>query len=197
MLSDERTAWDERYRKGPHEPRQPDAFFVRAYREFVHPLFPRGGTALDVAGGAGRHAIFLARHGWRVTLNDISPVGLDRAHRHAAQRGVTLDYLPGNTRDASFGRARFDLVLVFFYLERGILPRIKAALRPGGLVIYKTYTREHAKFSTHGTAHPTYFLEPGELLRFFSRFRVLHYEETVRDAADREKGTAQLIARKA
>ena len=191
MPEDERDAWNERYRNGSHGGAAPDRFLIASYEEFIQPLFPGGGTALDIAGGAGRHALYLAERGWHVTLADISEVGVRRARATAGQSGVTLNYLLGDTRELEFGSERFDLALVFYYLEREIFPKISAALRPGGLLIYKTYTHEHEKFAAHRLSHPMYFLRDNELLSAFPGFRVLHYHESVR-----ERGIAELVARK-
>ena len=109
----------------------------------------------------------------------------------AKAHGVTIDFLTGDARSLDFGRERFDIVMVFFYLERDILPMLCAALRPGGLVIYKTYTHEHEKFAIHRLSHPMYFLDDNELLHAFPGFRVLHYRESVH-----ERGVAELVARK-
>ena len=190
MSDAERIAWDERYRQGSHSARQPDPFLVDAYDEFIHPLFPRAGVALDLAGGVGRHALFLAQRGWQVTLSDISSVGVQRARRAAEKHRVRIDFLIADARQFSADEA-FDLIVVFFYLERELFPQIASALRPGGLVVYKTYTCEHERFSDKGLSHPMYFLRPNELLRAFPGFSVLQYRETVR-----EKGIAELVARK-
>ena len=65
-----------------------------------------------------------------------------------------------------------------------------AALKPGGNLIYKTYTTEQKNFAG-GPSHPMFLLEPNELLHAFSSLRVLHYHETVQG-----KGVAELVARK-
>jgi SAM-dependent methyltransferase len=191
MPDNERDAWNQRYREGSHGGRSPDPFLVKSFEEFIEPLFPATGTALDVAGGAGRHAVYLAERTWRVTLADIAEVGIERAHELAKAHGVAIDFLAGDARSLDFGRERFDIVMVFFYLERDLLPMLAVALRPGGLVIYKTYTHEHEKFAIHRLSHPMYFLGDNELLHAFPGFRVLHYRESVH-----ERGIAELVARK-
>ena len=64
------------------------------------------------------------------------------------------------------------------------------ALRPGGVLIYKTYTELQPRLGK-GPTHPMHLLKQNELLRAFSQLNVLHYEETIRD-----RGVAQLVARK-
>lgn len=191
MPHNEREDWNQRYREGSHGGSGPDQFLVRSHEEFIQPLFPLSGAALDVAGGTGRHALYLAERGWRVTLADFSEVGLERARAAARQRGASLDFIVGDTREIDFGMERFELLLVFFYLERDIFPKLSAALRPGGLLVYKTYTHEHEKFAAHQLSHPMYFLRDNELLHAFPGFRVLRYHESIR-----ERGIAELVARK-
>ncbi len=79
--------------------------------------------------------------------------------------------------------------MVFFYLERKIFRELLQAIRPGGLLIYKTYTSVEAKLN--GPKNPAHLLEPGELLRLVAGLRVLHYREELA-----EKATAELVARK-
>jgi hypothetical protein len=89
------------------------------------------------------------------------------------------------------GHEQYDLILVFFYLQRELFPALISALKSGGMLIYKTYTSEQKRFSTTGPTHPMFLLEPNELLRAFASLRILHYQETIA-----EKGVAELVALK-
>lgn len=201
-----RARWDQRYHQSDAAPRPPDAFLMEAFNAFIHPAFPHAGDALDVAGGSGRHALHLAERGWRVTLTDISQAGLAKAQAAARQSGLSLRLLLGDTRQLDFGAACFDLALGFFYLDRPTLPKIARALRPGGLVIYQTFTSEHRKFATFGATKPSYFLRPQELRQAFPDFELLFYEEGAVASpatsglpllgAATEPGLARLVARK-
>ena len=188
---EKRQRWNQKYREGSHTSLEPDPFLLEAYQEFVAPLFPAPGTALDVAGGVGRHALWLARRGWEVTMVDISEVGTAQASENATASGVRLRVETADLLAYDFGRERCDLVLAFFYLQRELFSQMAAALKSGGLIVYKTYTREHQNFACFGLEHPMFFLEANELLHAFSELRVLHYRETLR-----EKGVAELVARK-
>ena len=190
MEENARIEWDRRHTHGSHNSRTPDPFFVSAYEQFVAPNFKYVGRALDIAGGIGRHAVYLAERGWLVTLMDISDVALKQARRHAEERDVHILAEQIDLTEAQLPASAFDLVLVFFYLERSLLPQIADALRPGGILIYKTYTREQLKM-VGGPTHPMHLLEPNELQGAFSRLRILHYVETIED-----KAVAELVARK-
>jgi len=188
MSNDERAAWDERFRSGDHGSRDPDPFLGQL--ENYSELLPSGRRALDVACGAGRHAIWLAERGWNVTACDISFEALRRAAALASERGLHLALYCADLDTAPLLPHKFDLITCFFYLQRKLLPALKAALSPGGLIVFKTYTTDQLRFSD-GPRHPLHLLQPGELLDTFRDFRVLYYEETVQDS-----GVAQLIARK-
>ncbi|MGB9120407.1 MAG: class I SAM-dependent methyltransferase [Candidatus Angelobacter sp.] len=188
---DERTLWDKKYSERSHGSLEPDPFLVSAYDEFFFGTTP--GLALDVAGGVGRHSIWLAQRGWRVKLLDISEVGIKQAEVNAKRSG-TAGSISSEVGDLNtmqdLGQEQYDLVVVFFFLQRQLFPALAAAIKPGGFLIYKTYTTEQKNFSG-GPSHPMFLLEPNELLHAFRSLRVLHYHETIQ-----QKGVAELVARK-
>ncbi|HVG90895.1 MAG TPA: class I SAM-dependent methyltransferase, partial [Alphaproteobacteria bacterium] len=191
MDIDEKASWNKKYSEGSHSSLEPDPFLVSACDEFLFGTSP--GLALDVAGGVGRHAIWLAQRGWRVKLVDISEVGIKQAEENAKQTG-TVSSIITEVRDLNseqdLGPEQYDLVMVFFFLQRELFPALVAALKPGGILIYKTYTTEQKNFAG-GPSHPMFLLQPNELLRAFPSLRVLHYHETIQ-----ERGVAELVARK-
>jgi 2-polyprenyl-3-methyl-5-hydroxy-6-metoxy-1,4-benzoquinol methylase len=191
MELDEKASWNKKYSEGSHSSLDPDPFLVSAYDEFLFDTTP--GLVLDIAGGVGRHAIWLAQHGWRVKLLDIAEVGIkqvkENAKRAGTSRSISAEVCDLNAMQ-NLGREQYDLVIVFFFLQRELFPALLAAIKPGGILIYKTYTTEQKNFSG-GPSHPMFLLEANELLRTFSAMRVLHYHETIQ-----EKGVAELVARK-
>jgi 2-polyprenyl-3-methyl-5-hydroxy-6-metoxy-1,4-benzoquinol methylase len=191
MELDEKASWNKKYSEGSHSSVQPDPFLVSAYPEFVADR--PAGSALDLAGGVGRHSIWLAQRGWRVKLLDISEVGIQQAEESAKRTGTEASIIT-EIRDLNvmqdLGREQYDLVLVFFFLHRELFPALAAAVKPGGFLIYKTYTNEQQRFNG-GPSHPMFLLQPNELLHAFSSLRVLHYHETVQ-----QKGVAELVAQK-
>jgi len=193
--------WNRKYSEGSHGSLQPDPFLVAACEEFLSAASP--GLALDVAGGVGRHAIWLAQRGWRVKLLDISEAGVRQAEENAKQTG-TASSIAIEVRDLNsgqdLGREQYDLIVVFFFLQRELFPALAAALKPGGHLIYKTYTTEQQRITAEaskigacktGPSHPMFLLQPNELLHAFPSLRVLHYHETIQ-----ERGVAELVARK-
>ena len=82
------------------------------------------------------------------------------------------------------------MVSVFNYLHRPLIPVLKRSVRPGGIVIYKTYTRKQAQFGT-GPRNPDFLLGENELPELFAGFRQLLYRETCKSEA-----TAALVAQR-
>jgi SAM-dependent methyltransferase len=99
------------------------------------------GPALDLGTGEGRNAIWLAERGWQVTAVDFSAVGLAKAAKLAARRGVTgVRWVEADLREYQPGPAAYDLVLLaYVHLppdEFGaLLQRAASALAPGGTLL--------------------------------------------------------------
>ena len=180
--------WDTRYRTDAYVlGKEPVAFLENNVG-----LLPKG-RALDVAAGEGRNAVFLAEHGFEVDAIDISPVGLAKADALAEERGVKIRTIQANLEEYDLGVEQYDVVANLYYLQRDLTPKIKRALKPGGVVIYETYTLEHLEMNTaRGPKKRAYFLQAGELREMFKDFEILHYAETRTD----RKAVASLIARK-
>jgi len=188
VSSQERTTWDQRFREGSHAGSPPDPF-LEQLKEYSS-LFLPNRRALDVACGAGRHAVWLAERGWHVIGCDLSLEGLQKARALAQQRAVRLDLVCLDLGMPCLPVERFDLIVVFFYLQRNLFEPLQRALRSGGLMVYKTYTTDQNRFSG-GPSHPLHLLQPQELLEQFRHFRILCYQETLQG-----RGVAQLIAQK-
>jgi 2-polyprenyl-3-methyl-5-hydroxy-6-metoxy-1,4-benzoquinol methylase len=139
---DEREHWNRKYREAPEAWIEPDPFLPSAYSEYIRPLFPNGGSALDLAGGAGRHSIWLAKQGWEVTLIDISETGVEQARWNAGALASQIRFVIDDLTGFAVSHTQFDMVMAFFYLDRQIFPEVVKAIRPGGLLVYKTLTME-------------------------------------------------------
>ena len=92
------------------------------------------------------------------------------------------------------GSASCGAVLVFRYLHRPLAPEIVRVLRPGGLLLYETFTRKQRELSEH-PKNPAFLLEPDELPALFSALETLRAEEVLVQAPERE-AVARLVARK-
>jgi SAM-dependent methyltransferase len=169
------------------------------------PLLPTG-AALDLACGRGRNAIFLAEHGRPVTAVDWSPAALDLLEKRAQtlnlpvrriqriekakQARAGIDLVEADLESAQLEVNGYFLILCVRYLQRSLFPQICRALRPGGMLLFETYTKAQLDFSG-GPRNPAHLLDKGELRRAFPELQTVFYREL-----RAEQGIASLAARK-
>lgn len=183
-----RAHWDARYRDA-YVPRPPSELL----RRWLGQLPP--GRALDLACGTGRNTLLLAEHGWQALGVDISPVALLRAQAEARRRGLSLDLLAVDVERWPWPHSRFDLVGVFRFLDRTLCSRLATALRPGGVLIYETFTVAQRSYEG-GPRSDALLLQPGELPMLFPALEVLEYAEGVFEEDGRPRALARLVARR-
>jgi len=194
MERDEKTFWNQKYADAPEKWLEPDPFLETACNEFLSRR--TSGAALDLAGGAGRHALWLAERGWRVKLVDISDVGLSLAEQKASLGSATGrngGVITENVDLASIsdlGKEEYDLIVIFYFLRRELFPALISALKPNGFLVYRTYTIDQQKLG-RGPGDPQFLLQANELLQAFTSLRIWHYRERIA-----EKATAELVAQK-
>lgn len=184
----DRERWDRKFASSDFIYGKDPAGFLVANVE----LLPATGHALDVAAGEGRNSVFLARQGLVVDAVDISEVGLAKARQLAGEAGVSINTIVADLSVYSVTPETYDVVVVINYLQRDLIDDLKAALKPGGIVIYETYTA--AQLDIPGAHHMRreYLLEAGELRVMFEEFEILEYREKV----DENAAVAGLVARK-
>ncbi len=174
MTEFDRQRWDEKYtnRDSPREI-VPDDWLI----ECATPL--PVGRALDLACGLGHNAIWLAERGWTVDAVDISPVGLTLAARRAEQVDVRgINWIAADLDSFEPEPAGYDLVIVFRFLDRESVPAIvQAGLKPGGRLVYETFTTAQLERDDDHIQNPKYALHPGELPEIFPKFDVVTYRE--------------------
>jgi tellurite methyltransferase len=194
MEPEEKSRWNERYRDRPEAWTEPDAFLVRAYGEFLREQ--RAGVALDLAGGAGRNSIFLVERGWQVDLVDISEVALELAReklrwiKASGDAGSLSTQAVDLNSVSDLGHNKYDLIVVFYFLRRELFPAVIRALKPGGVLVYRTYTIDRMNVPG-GPSDPGYLLQHGELREAFGGLEILFYNETKSG-----KTAAELVGRK-
>ena len=189
-MSDSQDKWDRIYARGSHNAK------VAAILSRHTDLVQTSGLALDIACGQGTNALALAALGMEVDAWDISAVAIeqlkDAAHRqrlavNARIVDITPDVFPDN---------HYDLILNCHYLDRSLTTAITSALKPGGLVMFQTFTAN--KLADIGPSRQDYLLQPDELLSMFKDFETESYcdESQNVDRNDPLCGRAYLVARK-
>lgn len=154
----------------------------------------RLGPVLDLACGYGRHSLAAARLGLPVLALDRDQEALRTLQRDAPPlvQCVRTDLEAGF--DIPVAPASCGAVLVFRFLFRPLARAIVEALRPGGLLLYETFTIDHRKFG-QGPKNPAFLLESNELPRLFESLHTLAYEEVV-TPGPRPVALARLVARR-
>ena len=172
MSQDDQIRWDRQH--GERQAReQPAAFLCDIFDSQRWDVPP--GRALDLACGSGRHALFLAERGFEVTAVDISPVALAHGAERARKKSLSISWHQADLENYRFEAAAYDLILNIDYLQRSLIPAIKASLKTGGFVIFETYLIDQQTIGHPKT--PNYLLQHNELLESFRDFRVLYYRE--------------------
>ncbi len=140
-------------------------------------LLPLTGKALDLACGRGRHALWLAARGLSVCALDRNLTALAELEQSAAARRLNISTRVVDLEEdgGGLGNAEFDAIVVVHYLHRPLFPAILSALRPGGVLVYETFTRAQATLGK--PTNPDFLLESGELLGLVEPLTVLDARE--------------------
>ena len=176
--------WNQRWKERRQRPLQVDALLLK-----ILPLLPESGTVLDIACGRGRNAVFLQQQGRQVTAVDGSAEALDQLHDSCPEI-ITLHH---NLHQPLVLDRQYDLVLQFFFLDRQQLPDFMQWVRPGGVMIVRTFS-DAGDFGSKG-GNPEHRLVPGELLEIFSGWEILCHEEGL-EPSHKGGSLAGIVARR-
>ncbi|MBA3375708.1 MAG: class I SAM-dependent methyltransferase [Actinobacteria bacterium] len=161
------------------------------------------GCALDLACGEGRHAVWLAQRGWRVTAVDFSEVAIGKARARAAREGVEVDFRTVDLLDFDPEERVFDLVLVLFLQlpadeRRLVLGRAAGALAPGGTFVLVGHDVANLTEGAGGPSDPAVLYTPEDIVAELSRLEIEKAERVLRDVegADRPAIDALVRARR-
>ena len=194
-------AWDQRYAASElvwsREPNQ----FVAAE---VADLAP--GTAVDLAAGEGRNAIWLASRGWSATAVDFSQVALDKGAQLVEEAGIELEgTVAWVCADATTWQPAepVDLVVVA-YLQLPAEDRRRAVrgavtmLRPGGTLLLVAHDSTNLTEGTGGPQDPSVLMTAEEVLDDLSGLdvEVIRAERVAREvrSADEHGGEERRTA---
>ena len=188
--TDNRVLWDRKYEEGLPSLTKPDPFFVSAYGRLVDRSFAKAGMALDLAAGLGRHALWLADRGWQVSAVDVSAVAIGKLSQAAGELNVKINLFAVDAAEYDFEPERFDLIVLFYHLDRGLFPKIVSALNPGGLFVCKMAVHWGPEIGfTSANFRP---LDKSELVSLVPDLQVIdHHERPVRD-----RGVVEFIGKK-
>ncbi len=186
MPEADRIKWEAKYADAAAAPSTP----APTLGEIQH-LLPSSGAALDVAGGAGRNAIWLAQRGLEVTIADISPAGLALAQSRAAEAGVELQTVETDIAASPPPPGPWRVVMCVYYLNRDFLRSCAAIIEPGGLLVVLHPTLTNLQRRQKPPA--AFLLQDNELPELATGLEVVHHSEGWRQD---DRYEALLVARK-
>ena len=149
--------WDERYSAADFNVARPPSQFIETEPGALPP-----GRALELAAGAGRHTVWLAGRGWRVTAVDFSRAGLALNRSYCAARGVDeslVDWVVADLSDYEPERGAYGLALICnFQASWAVQARARAgaaaALAVGGTALVLGYDLANLTEGTGGHGTP-------------------------------------------
>ncbi len=180
------SSWDNRYRERS-APLDPAAFVTVE----LAPLLGPPGRALDVAGGAGRHGVWLAERGWETTMIDTSEVAITLAGERATTAGVDLRLVHSDLTAEKLPDGPWDLVLIVHYLQRDLFSPAIDHLADGGLIAFSVATVRNLERRERPSL--PYLLQEGEAPSLVDGLQILHYAE---GWSIEDRHEARVVARK-
>ena len=152
---------------------------------------------LDLGCGVGRHALYLASLGFKVSACDASPQGIAVTAEEARKRGLTLDLGEGHMTDLPYETGQFAYVLSWNVIYHGdptvvrqAVSEIHRVLRPGGLyqgtmiskrnesyrqgreIAPKTFVQNDGGLDGDKT-HPHFYCDAREVIDLFKGFELI------------------------
>ncbi|HPE26928.1 MAG: methyltransferase domain-containing protein [Rhodobacteraceae bacterium] len=155
----------------------PADFLLRAA-----PWLTPGESALAIADGEGRNSVWLAGQGLAVTAFDPAPNAVAKARRLAEAKGTAVEFHLTDLDGWDWTR-QFDIVAAIFIqfvapAERPrLFDRIKAALRPGGLLLLHGYAPRQVDYGTGGPSRRENMYTLDLLHDAFAGWQVLRAED--------------------
>ncbi len=165
MSGADRERWDQRYAGLGVAPQGIEPLPVF---EHCEDLFPTSGTALEIACGRGRGAVWLASRGMTVLASDVSPVAIELAEEHATASDVAdrCEFAVWDLDDGLPPSEPVDLVLCHLFREADVDQAMIDRLVPGGLLAI-------ACLSEVGHGPGSFRAKPGELTTAFAALDML------------------------
>jgi tellurite methyltransferase len=179
VSQDSKTQWDQRYSR-------PTFIFGKSPAQFLaenYQYIPYEGSVLDMGMGEGRNAVFLAQKGYKVTGVDLSSVAVKKSYLLAQEFGVKIKGVVASLKDYKISPGTFDAIICFYWVDRGMVEKIKTWLKPGGILIYEAYTLRERERDPGKRSDPLNdnYLREQELIRLFPGMRVLKYQEPLHE----------------
>jgi len=178
-MTNDRERWDRKYLDRQVETSiQADPLLLQ-----YAPRLSGPGRALDVAAGTCDNACLLAQLGYDSFAVDISVRGLGLCRQKAISNHLTVFTFVADLGIYPLPADAFDVISVMRFLDRALVPQLKASLRSGGWMFYRTFNQR--KLLKNPSFSPAYVLTDGELQAMFADWEPVdssdqeQYDDTV------------------
>jgi len=187
--------WDERFSEPGYAYGTEPNGFLASVADRIPP-----GRVLSLAEGEGRNAVFLAGLGYEVTAVDASKVGLAKAERLAAERGVAITTVHADLADFEIEPGTWQgIVSIFCHLppivRASLHERCLRGLVPGGVFVLEGFTPRQLELATGGPKSIELLMDLPTLRRELPGLRFEIARETERPAAEGQyhRGTVAVV----
>ena len=185
MALKDKIKWDKKYKETPKllEDRNPGEKLILAINK------TKGKKALDIACGAGKNSIYLAKNDFFVDALDISEIALNSLKSKNLENITTFlidldEYTPLENN--------YDFIVKTNFLDKNLIPKLSNSLKKDGILYIETYM-EHER-NEKPNSNPAFYLKKDELKTFFdNNFEILDYDEFDNEAIELYKMRKQSI----
>jgi cyclopropane fatty-acyl-phospholipid synthase-like methyltransferase len=192
--------WNERYASDEFVyGTEPNAFLVHNAKILTGPV-------LSLAEGEGRNAVFLASLGLDVLGVDGSEVGLAKAQKLAASRGLTIrtevaDLATYEPPENFYGSIVSISAHLPSEIRKRLYPLVERSLKPGGILLLEAYTKAQIARDTGGPKDPDMCMSRVLLEKEFPNCEPILSQEIEREVIEGKSHTGlasvvQFIAKK-
>lgn len=175
--------WNERYAGSEYVyGTEPNSFLAEHTKLLTGPV-------LSLAEGEGRNAVFLASLGLEVLGVDSSDVGMAKAQKLAAAKGVIIRTEMADLATCDLTENHYGSVISIFAhlpaaIRRRLYPLVERSLKPGGILLLEAYTLAQLPKTTGGPKDPDMLMSAAGLQNEFPRCEVILAREIDRDALE-------------
>ncbi len=158
------------------------------------------GKILSLAEGEGRNAVYLASMGYEVTGVDGSEVGLQKAMKLAAARGVTIATIHEDLSCFEIQADQWDAIIACYChvpstLRITLHKSAVRGLKSGGVFILEAFSKEQLDYDTGGPQSLDLLMDLDELVQELSGLEILHAVKILREVQEgnRHTGLASVV----
>ena len=191
MSKQDQEKWDKKFSEKTEllKPREASTYLKKLELE------GKNKTALDLACGAGRHTLYLAKKEFKVFALDISKVALEAVDALVEKEGLSQQVTTAHSDLDEFAPEIeiYDFILMSNFLDRELIKRACVGLKKEGLFFIETYMDDPS--NEKKDANPDFLLQKEELKKFFAadEYEVILYEEFDNESYEMYKMKKQVI----